>query len=70
MPKYKLLPCPFCGGKVKELRDDMGGSCIEHIEGHRDGCIQKCILTDVQINTSSHCYAGWNTRKGATNAKA
>lgn len=58
----KNLLCPFCGGEVVEKYDTYGGSWIEHVECHKDGGIQKCILTDVNLNTTSQHHAGWNNR--------
>lgn len=61
--KVKLLPCPFCGGVVEEHFDNCGGSCIEHKKKHRDGRIDDCILTSVQLNNSSRFMIGeWNRR--------
>lgn len=68
MAKMKdgLLLCPFCGDEVEEIQDDCGGACIEHKSKHRNGGIQKCVLTDTQINTSSKTYIEWNDRVNDT----
>lgn len=60
----ELDGCPFCGGEVIEKHDADGGSWIEHIEAVKDGGVQRCILTDVQLNTSSRNLFGWNNRYG------
>ena len=59
----KMKVCPFCMGEVIEKVDECGGSRVEHKQGHKDGSIQKCILTDIQINTSSKTYFGWDDAK-------
>lgn len=61
--KNGILLCPFCNGSVTEHQDDCGGSWIEHDEKHIMGSMQKCVLTDIQINTSSRTHNDWNNPK-------
>ena len=60
MPELK--PCPFCGGEMEQFNDDYGGAWIEHKEKHKNGGIQKCVLTGVELDISSQVYHDWNTR--------
>ena len=57
----KILPCPFCDGEVEEFIDEYGGAWVEHKVKHKDGGKDPCILTGVQLTTTSS-FIDWNTR--------
>lgn len=58
----ELLPCPFCGGKAKQIDfedeevepDNIGGSCIS--------CTRCHVSTAVVFGFKETLYSSWNPR--------
>ena len=58
MTDVKLLPCPFCGGKVKKIVAPLGFGNIRAVE-----CSNAlCAVTGSWGRNESEAIAAWNTR--------
>ena len=68
----KLLPCPFCGGKVRIYPQKIS-SIMHYYIAHTIPWVKPCSLNKPGVfrsNQKDHLILDWNTRKDTTNAKA
>jgi Lar family restriction alleviation protein len=62
-----LKPCPFCGGKVRLIKQNPAYVTYWTIFCNDSSCPVKPQLPDYEYTSEESAIEAWNTRKGEEN---